>query len=95
MYIVVSQWKPKPGREADFEKVGRTMRDLLRRQPGVKLIEAFDGPEGVYAVHVYENESAYTQVVDHPNSYFNKMADEHGIHNVAEWISSVKGTTKD
>lgn len=95
MYIVVSQWKPKPGREADFDNIGRQMRGLMRGQPGVKLIEAFDGPEGIYAVHVYENEAAYSQVVGAPDSFFNQMAKKHGIEDVADWVSSVKGTTKD
>lgn len=95
MYIVVSQWKPKPGREADFENVGRQMRDLLRQQPGVKMIEAFPGPESTYAVHVYENEAAYSKVVDAPDSFFNQMASKHGIEDVADWVGSVKGTTKD
>ena len=95
MYIVVSQWKPKPGREADFENVGRQMRGLMRQQPGVKMIEAFPGPESIYAVHVYESEDAYSKVVEAPDSFFKQMAEKHGIEDVADWISSVKGTTKD
>ena len=71
------------------------MRDLMRQQPGVKMIEAFPGPEGTYAVHVYESEAAYSKVVDAPDSFFNQMAQKHGIEDIADWVSSVKGTTKD
>jgi heme-degrading monooxygenase HmoA len=94
MYMVISKWKPMPGRETEFEEIGRNMRATLRSQPGVVLIEGIEGPDAYHVVHVYEDEAAYSRVVDDPQSVFNQQAQQLGIENVAEWLSSVKGVTR-
>jgi heme-degrading monooxygenase HmoA len=94
MYLVISQWKPKPGREAEFETIGRNMRALLRSTPGVQFVEGIEGPDSFYAVHAYDDEAAYNRIVQDPNGPFNRAAAEHGIEDVADWLSSVKGTTR-
>ena len=95
MYLVISRWKPKPGREADFESVGKKMRGILRGTPGVKFVESIEGPDCYYAVHAYEDEAAYTRIVEDPNGPFNQAASENQIDAAADWLGSVKGPTKE
>jgi hypothetical protein len=95
MYLVISQWQPKPGREADFEAVGSRMRSFLRQTPGVQFVEAIQGPECFYAIHAYDDEDTYNRIVNDANGPFAKAAAEHGIEDVADWLGSVKGVTKE
>ena len=94
MYLVISQWKAKPGRDQEFEAIGHRMRDLMRQTPGVTFVEAIQGPDSIYAVHGYEDEAAYNRIVQDPNGPFAQAASEHGIEDVADWLNSVKGNTK-
>jgi hypothetical protein len=94
MYLVISQWKPRPGREADFERIGSTMRAFLRSQPGVTFVEGVEGPDCFYAVHAYEDEATYNRIVSDPNGPFNQAAAENKIEDVADWLGSVKGQTR-
>jgi heme-degrading monooxygenase HmoA len=95
MYIVISQWKPKPGREDEFKAIGQKMRGILRSTPGVQMIEGFEGPECFYAVHAYDDEAAYNRIIQDPNGPFNQAASEHAIEDVADWLGSVKGASLD
>lgn len=95
MYLVISQWRPVPGREEDFDRISATMRQILRGQPGVKFLEAIKGPDCFYAVHGYENEETYKKIIEDPHGPFNRAANEHMVEEVAEWLGSVKGTSVD
>lgn len=95
MYMVISRWRPKPGREADFETVAHRMRDMMRGVPGVTFMNGIKGSDCHYAVHVYEDEATYNRIVQDPNGPFHKGAKENGIEDIAEWIGSEKGDTLD
>lgn len=95
MYIVVSRWRPKPGNEQRFEEIGKTMRGLLRQQPGVQFVEAFRPDEGspeVVAVHFYDDEDAYNRTVAAEDGFFAAKAREFGIEDAAEWLGSDRGS---
>jgi hypothetical protein len=93
MYLVISRWKARPGQEMAFQGVGKMLRELLRKQPGVKLVEGIEGPDCFYAVHVYESAHDYARIVQDENGPFALAAAEHGLEEVAEWLDSVKGET--
>jgi hypothetical protein len=93
MYLVVSRWEALPGKEAEFEQRGISMRDLLRKQPGVKLVEAFGSNGTRVVVHGYEDEATYDRVISDPNGPFVAASNETGIETVARWLGSEKGTT--
>jgi len=95
MYMVISRWQPKPGREAEFEQIGREMRAMMSQQPGMKFMNAIRGDDGIHAVHVYEDEAAYKRLVEDPNGPFAQAAQAKGIENVADWLGSVRGETVD
>lgn len=94
MFMVISQWKPKPGKEAEFESISSSMRSLLRSTPGVSFIEGIEGPDCFYAVHAYDDEAAYNRIVQDPSGPFANAAAEHKIDEVADWLGSVKGETR-
>src|SRR6185503_6372295 len=75
MYLVVSRWKAKPGKEDMFESQGKNARASLRSQPGVKMVESFMGEDGAVVVHGYEDEAAYNRIINDPNGHFAKMAE--------------------
>ena len=94
MYLVVSRWKPVPGKEEEFEARGKLMRKLLRKQPGVKMLEHFVSDKGeVIAIHGYTNEKSYRKVVHDPKSPFNKALAEHEVEEVGKWLGSDMGVT--
>ena len=92
MYLVVSRWKPVPGKEDEFEARGKQVRKILRKQPGVKMLEHFVTENGeVIAIHGYTNEKSYRKVVHDPKSAFNKALEQHNVDEVAKWIGSDMG----
>jgi heme-degrading monooxygenase HmoA len=95
MYMVVSRWRAKPGKEDEFIKAGKGARAFLRSQPGVKMVESFDGGDSLIAVHAYEDEAAYQRIVTDENGPFAKMAAENNLKELGEWLGSDKGETID
>lgn len=95
MYLVISRWRPREGREDEFERVSRILRDTLRRQPGVIFLEAIEGPNCFYAVHGYESEETYRHIIEDPHGPFCRAANEQMLEDVAEWLGSVKGPSMD
>lgn len=96
MYMVVSKWRPLPGKEDAFIEKGRAMRAMMRSQPGVKMMEGFRSEDGTFcSVHVYDSEESYRRIVHDPNGPFATAAAEHGIESVGEWIGSERGETQD
>lgn len=91
MYLVISRWRPVAGREEDFDRISRAMREILRSQPGVTFLEAIEGPDCFYAVHGYESEEAYRRIIEDPHGTYLRAASEHMLEEVAEWLGSIKG----
>lgn len=93
MYLVVSQWEPKPGKDAEFENAGMSLREGLRSQPGVRMVEAFRSNGRIIAVHGYEDQAAYERLVSAPGGFFERMAADHDVENLATWLGSDRGET--
>ena len=91
MYIVVSYWESLPGREEEFNKIGRKMGALMRRQPGVTLLETFKSGNKYVMVHGYKDEPTYRALVQDPKGFFARAAAEHKIDEIARWLSSERG----
>lgn len=95
MYVVISRWRPLAGREEDFERITRSMRAIMRSQPGVTFMQGFKGPDCFYAIHAYDDEATYRRVTEDPHGPFARAASEHMLEEVAEWLGSVKGPSLD
>lgn len=95
MYIVVSRWKAKPGKEQEWEDAGRKARDIMRAQPGVKMIEGFRNGDEAVAIHCYQDEATYQRLVQDENGPFAKMSSELKIEEYAEWLGSEKGESQE
>jgi len=92
MYIVVSRWEPVPGKEEEFEAKGRTMRNLLRNQSGIELMEGFRAEDGgAVAIIGYESKEHYDRIVNDPDGFFAKAAADHGLEETATWVRSERG----
>ena len=93
MYLVVSRWKANPGKETQFEENGAKVGALLRKLPGVVMVEEF-ADEGQYvSVHGYKDESTYRKLIDDPNGQFNQALKQYKVEEYGKWISSERGTT--
>ncbi len=93
MFMVVSYWEPIPGHEEQFEQVSLAMRDIMRSQPGVDLMHAFDSNGKRVAVVGYTDEATYNAIVGNPNGPFNRALAEYRLEEHATWIGSERGTT--
>jgi len=93
MYLVISHWEVVPGREAEFERDGKKVRDVLRSQPGATMITHFKSNEKFVVVHGYEDEAAYNRIVNDPNGPFVKALAETNLESSARWLGSEKGST--
>lgn len=92
MYIVVSRWEVVPGKEQEFEIRGKTVREMIRSQPGVKMVEGFRTDEGgVVAIIGYESRAAYDNVVTAADSPFNRAVAEHKLEECGRWVGSDRG----
>jgi len=92
MYLVVSRWKAVPGKEEEFKERGKSVRKVLRKQPGVKMLEHFETENGeVIAIHGYTNEKTYKKVVHDPKSAFNKALEQFDMDKIAKWMGSDRG----
>jgi hypothetical protein len=93
MYLVISHWEPLPGKEAAFEQIGVKVRQVLRGQAGVELIESIKSEGRISVVHGYKDEAAYHAVVDDPNGPFSKAMAEFHLEEYARWVGSERGQT--
>ena len=96
MYIVVSHWEALPGMESEFEARGRAVREVIRSQPGVKMVEGFRNDDGgIVAIIGYESREAYDKVVNAAEGPFNRAVTEHKIEECGRWLSSERGQSVD
>lgn len=94
MYMVISFWDAKPGKEAEFEAISPKVRDALKNVPGSEFMEGIKIGHGKYcAVHGYTDEETYNKIVNDPNGPFAHALKEHKLEEVGEWKSSVRGST--
>lgn len=93
MYLVVSKWQALQGKEEEFDELGKKMRNLLRSQPGVVMVEAFKCDGYIVVIAGYENEEVYNNVVNDPNGPFEAAAREHNLEEIARWLGSERGET--
>lgn len=91
MFLIVSQWEAKPGKEADFERVRVKTAAAFRKQPGVEMVHSFKSGKKLIAIHGYKDEATYRKLVDDPQGTFAKISAEHGIDEFGTWISSERG----
>ncbi len=91
MYMVVSRWEVMPGKEEEFERIGKSMRGMLRSQPGVHNVSGIRDGNGVVAVVTYTDEAAYQRIVKDPNGPFETAAREHDMESIGRWVSSERG----
>jgi hypothetical protein len=93
MYLVVSYWEPKSGKESQFEEAGMRVGSVLRKQPGVLLLEEFKSDQTYVSVHGYRDEKTYRKLIDDPNGEFNKALKQYKIEDLATWVNSERGET--
>lgn len=93
MYLVISQWEALPGQEAQFDKLGRKVGAVLRKQPGVVLLETIKVGKRHISVHGYRDEATYHALVDDPKGAFAKALASLNVDKVGRWISSERGET--
>ena len=92
MYIVVSRWEVIPGMEEEFESRGRAVRETIRSQPGVDLVQGFHSESGgVVAIIGYDSKDAYDRVVNAVDGPFNKAVAAHRLEECARWVGSDRG----
>lgn len=91
MYLVVSKWRAKPGREQDFQARGQSARNALRKIPGIAMLEAFWGEDGAIVVMGYESEDRYRSIVQDPEGPFEQVSASLGLEDVGEWAWSERG----
>lgn len=92
MYIVVSKWRSRPGRDVEFEDSGQIIQEKMRGKPGIVLFEAFRGEDGVInVVHAYDSEATYNRLINDPESDFAKAAAMLRIDELGEWLGSERG----
>jgi hypothetical protein len=93
MYLVVSVWEALPEKAEQFEAASAPVRDLLRQQPGVVMVEAFKSGDHYVAVHGYADEAAYHRTVTYADGPFVKLIEEKRLEDYGRWVSSEKGQT--
>jgi heme-degrading monooxygenase HmoA len=92
MYLVVSRWEVLPGQEAEFEKRGRAVREVIRRSPGVVMTHGLRTEDGgVVAVIGYDSKESYDRVVNAEDGPFQKAVADLRLEECGRWISSDRG----
>lgn len=96
MYWVVSKWKSVSGRESDWRERGSRIRATMKTMPGVEFVDSFETENGeVVAMVGYASQDAYDRVTRDPNGPFEKAIAEIRLEEVANWVSSERGTSLD
>jgi len=91
MYLVVSEWEAKPGKEAEFEQAGEAVAARLQEQPGVVLFERFKSGDRYISIHGYEDEATYRKLIDDPGGVFTQAATEQRLEEFGSWVRSERG----
>lgn len=90
MYIVVSRWKARPGKDREFAEVSNKMRGHMRSVPGIELLESFVA-EGCRVVIVgYTDQGAYQRAMAEDGP-FARAARENRLEEIGEWLGSDRG----
>lgn len=95
MYMVVSHWKPLPGKQAEFERIGKEARSSMRGIAGLEMIEAFWSGDEVVVIHGYQDYDAYTRLVEAEDGEIARNMAELGVEAAGEWLGSERGETID
>lgn len=93
MYLVISAWEPLPGKEQPFMELGNRIGAMLKRQPGVLLLEVFLSGGKAMSVHGYADEATYRRLVDDPDGPFARAVADSNLETVARWLYSERGET--
>ncbi|OHB21294.1 MAG: hypothetical protein A2666_03420 [Parcubacteria group bacterium RIFCSPHIGHO2_01_FULL_47_10b] len=91
MYIVVSYWSAESGKEKEFEEQSLKVKKTLLEQPGVAFIYTFKSGGSYVAVHGYDSESVYNQLVNDPKGVFAQSMEENKLDAVGHWVKSDRG----
>jgi quinol monooxygenase YgiN len=95
MYLVVSRWRAKPGKESEFEATAKPLRTKMRSHPGVVMIEAFKNVDHYVVAHGYKDKAAYDAIVQNPTGPFNEWVEQSHLEDVGDWVGSDSGETID
>ncbi|MEO7453281.1 MAG: hypothetical protein ABIV13_00785 [Fimbriimonadales bacterium] len=93
MYMVVSHWKPLPGKESEFEEKGMKARAMLKGVDGLTFSEAIRSGDEIVVVHAYQDYDTYQRLVEAEDGEVAQMMAEVGIEASGEWLGSEKGET--
>ncbi|NUM39550.1 MAG: hypothetical protein HUU52_10555 [Armatimonadetes bacterium] len=93
MYMVVSTWRIAPGMKDEAQRRSSPVREVLRSQPGVMLVEAIYEDDEAVAVHIYKTEQDYDRIVNDPNGPFVQALEKHSLEEVMTWEGSRRGPT--
>lgn len=91
MYMVISRWRSRPGKESEVEQRAIGPRETLRSQPGALFVYSMKHGEDIFTVHGYSNETMYQKIVNDPEGAFTRSLKQSGIEEVADWIESWRG----
>lgn len=93
MYLVISRWTSLPGREREFEEAGRKVRNILRQQPGVLMVETFRSGDSYVSAHAYKDEETYHRLIDDSQGAFAIAVQTYGLEQLGQWEGSERGST--
>ncbi|HEY3332058.1 MAG TPA: hypothetical protein VGK19_18650 [Capsulimonadaceae bacterium] len=91
MFIVVSHWEPLPGKENEIDALSAKVRESLRLQPGVQLVEAFSHEGGHVVVVIYRDREVYERIVAEAESPFEYIVTQTGFDKVARYVGAEAG----
>lgn len=91
MYVVVSKWEFVPGRESDFDTIGRKLRNELKTWPGVESVMSVNTGTGEIAVVGYTDEETYKKLISDPNGPFETSLAQYDVDSIAKWVWSERG----
>lgn len=96
MYMVVSKWAPKKGREDEWRARSAEARKTLTAIPGVEFMNRFMNEDGHVVVSMgYTDKPTYDRLVQNENGAVAKFMAESNIEDAADWISSERGESVD
>jgi heme-degrading monooxygenase HmoA len=91
MFMVVSHWRPKPGKEAEFEAIGREARSRMRNVDGIEFLEAIHSGDEIVVVHAYRDYETYSRVAETEDGEVARNMAELGVEEAGEWLGSERG----
>ncbi len=69
------------------------MSELMRKEPGVVLLEGMKSGNRYWAAHGYQDGATYNKIMQDPRGAFSKALAEYQVDKIARWISSERGET--